>query len=261
MDEIKVLLEKIQQDLHEQKTDMKNMESRIISDINTNIDQKLSSHVKRISDIEVMVDEQQRKFEFMERKQRERNILLFGMPEQEKYYTELEKLVLDFINEKLEVSCDKSEIENVSRVGRRNDTTRPIRITLTTMGKKLAILKVKNKQEIAPIYLKEDFTPKVLQKRKELQEQAKQEWQAGKQVFIKQDKLIVKEKNKKRNLSISPKENEAGRHYNNPCIQANKKNKITPRDTNSTTNIKNFFSKNTSQQSNKNSTQEHDPIQ
>lgn len=66
------------------------------------------------------------------------------------------------------------------------------------------------------MYLKEDFPPSVLQKRKELQEELERERQAGKRVVLRYDKIVELKKREpqnythternKRPMSISPED-------------------------------------------------------
>ncbi|CAB3241394.1 unnamed protein product [Arctia plantaginis] len=69
------------------------------------------------------------------------------------------------------------------------------------------------------IYLKEDFSPSVLQKPKDLQEDLKREQEAGKKVALRYDKIVeikpqkseartpIERKTNKRLMSKSPEEN------------------------------------------------------
>ncbi|KOB68171.1 Transmembrane protein [Operophtera brumata] len=77
-------------------------------------------------------------------------------------------------------------IEAVRRLGRRDGgKTRPIVMTLLTMGLKIQIQKNKKKLENTPYYIKEDYPPEILNKRKELQIQLEKEREQGKMAFIK----------------------------------------------------------------------------
>lgn len=59
------------------------------------------------------------------------------------------------------------------------------------------------------MYITEDYSKEVLEKRKALQAQLKEEWEKGNTAYLKYDKLIVKENNtsqekRKRENSTSP---------------------------------------------------------
>lgn len=108
---------------------------------------------------------------------------------------------------------------------------------VTTTSRKLEIMKKKKLLSNTNIYLKEDLTPSVLQKRKELQEELKRERESGKQVVLCYDKIVPlkmrgseprtpTERNvNKRFMSVSPEEaeKETATHYNEGMKQASKK--------------------------------------
>ncbi|CAG9118101.1 unnamed protein product [Plutella xylostella] len=136
----------------------------------------------------------------------------------------------------MKIPCDKSEIEYIRRIGKKGDKPRPVAVTLLTMYKKIEILKNKKSLDGSPYYIKEDFTQKVLEKRRALQPQVQKLRDEGKQVIIKYDKIVMIENvnsnlksAKKRVLSISP-------DINNKSAQKTKKNKsnittfFTPRN-------------------------------
>ena len=73
------------------------------------------------------------------------------------------------------------------------------------------MFKNRNALKHTDYYITEDFPPNILEKRKELQEQARIEREKGSLVKIKYDKLVRSEKNKsagnnKRVLSTSPED-------------------------------------------------------
>ncbi|CAH2208500.1 jg27158 [Pararge aegeria aegeria] len=89
------------------------------------------------------------------------------------------------------VPCAKEEIDIAKRIGKENHKCRPIIISLTTTWKKMEIKKNKKALDNFPIYIKEDFPPKVIQKRIELQQQLKIEREQGKKVALRYDKIIT----------------------------------------------------------------------
>lgn len=120
-----------------------------------------------------------------------RNLVFFGIPESEKSYFDLEEIIVKMINEKVEVECFKNEIQHIRRLGKKTDKPRPVIVGFTTYGMKIRILKNKSKLEGTGNYIKEDFSPKILNERKELQEQLKKERENGKNAIIKYNKIII----------------------------------------------------------------------
>lgn len=135
------------------------------------------------------------------------------------------------------IICQKTEIENVRRLGKKSNRPRPIIVTLTTVGRKIEILKNNKSLQETNLYVKADYTQSVLQKRKDLQEELKNKLKQGEKVILRYDKIISLEKKvvnqrkqQKRGLSESPKNiDEANKIENvteNKIYQSSKKNKM-----------------------------------
>ncbi|CAH2108778.1 unnamed protein product [Euphydryas editha] len=212
MDEIKQMLLKMQKDMARQKQDMLNMKEDIKSTINNNINDKFNILDKKNSILEKKIEEQSTKIKSLERRIRQKNLVIFGVEECEKSYHELEDIIINIIKMYFKLSCDRSQIEAIRRLGKKGGNFRPIVITFSTVGFKLKILKNKSYLRNTSYYIKEDYPKEVLNKRKELQAQLHKEREAGNIAFIKYDKLIVLNKNKsnhnqqmgKKNMSESP---------------------------------------------------------
>lgn len=187
-------LKQIQDDLAAQKLEMKNMEGNITQAINNNIDEKFNIIESRTRQLEIKVDQQQATLDILEKQIRRKNILFFGIEETERNYNDLQNLILDTINNIMQVQCQQYEIETVRRMGKRNERTRPIVVTLTTLGKKIELLKKSKFLENTNFYIKEDYPPKVLQKRKELQEELRRQRELGNNVSLRYDRIITLEK-------------------------------------------------------------------
>lgn len=184
------MLRQIQSEMMQQKSDMREMEENIKKAINNNIDEKFKMMEAKTLQLEQQLEQQQISIDRLEKEVRRKNLIIFGVEETEHNYRDLHQLVLDIINNDMGVVCQKEEIDNTQRIGKRNDKCRPILISLTTTWKKIEILKKKKTLDNLPVYIKEDFPKRVLQKRKELQEQLKNERDQGKKVVLRYDKII-----------------------------------------------------------------------
>ncbi|CAG4913127.1 unnamed protein product [Colias eurytheme] len=215
MDEIKEMLRTMQEEMRQQKVDMLAMKEDIKDTINNNINEKFKHLETKNEQLEQKLESQKQKIDNFEKSLRKKNILIFGVEERETSYQELEKKVLDIINNTLNIKCEKHYIESVRRLGIKSDKVRPIVITLLTMGMKIQILKNKKMLENSSYYIKEDFPLDVLNKRKELQREIAMLREQGKNAIIKYDKVVIlknknqhsefhKTQNKKRSLSESP---------------------------------------------------------
>ncbi|CAH0727985.1 unnamed protein product, partial [Brenthis ino] len=135
----------------------------------------------------------------------------------------------------MKVDCQKGDIEYVSRMGKKSDKTRPIIVTLTTMGKKIELLKNKKMlQNSGTYYIKEDFPPEVLEERKKLNIQLQREREQGKKAYIKYNKLVIlpekvnsQQERQKRILSQSPETATViEKEHKNTSKNPTKKNKM-----------------------------------
>lgn len=210
------------------------MEEKITKNINDNIDQKFDCLQKEIHNIKTITEEHEERISLIEKQLREKNLVFFGIPEEEKSYGELEELIVGIIKRDMEIDCSDKDIEKVTRVGKKDvGKTRPIKVTFVRLATKIRILKGKKSLEGSSIYVKHDYPQKVLEIRKNLQEQAKRERDLGHKVIIKYDKIIVKKNTensntnlrtagKKRPLNITPPQK---KNFEENQRQQEKKNK------------------------------------
>lgn len=213
---MKELRSEIRKDFQES---LDGLESRITENINSNIDEKFSNMQLQIQDLQQTNQDHEKRLAILEKQIRIRNIIFFGVEEGEKTYNELEQKILNIIKDKMGIPCDRKEIEIARRMGKKiENKTRPINITLTTFGKKIAILKNKKSLKDESIYVKEDYPENILAKRKSLQDQLQKEISEGKNAVLRYDKIIIlnksnrshtqqnveKDTNKKRELDMSP---------------------------------------------------------
>ncbi|XP_045446920.1 uncharacterized protein LOC123655128 [Melitaea cinxia] len=218
MEEVVKILQNIQDDISKNKQEMKEMELNIKEFINSKIDEKFLIFETKNKELETKIEQQQKTIDILDKQLRRKNVIFFGIEEKEKGYESLLSIVLDIINNQMKIPCQKWEIEHANRIGKNTGKIRPVVVTITTTSRKIEILKKKKSLKDANIYLKEDFPPNVLQKRKELQEDLKRERESGKRVILRYDKIVTlktresetrtpTERNKnKRLMSISPEE-------------------------------------------------------
>lgn len=247
MDEIKEMLKMMQEEMRQQKVDMLAMKEDIKNTINNNINEKFKNLETKNEQLEQRLDSQKLVIDNFEKSLRRKNLLFFGVEEREKSYQELEKKVLDIINNIMNIKCEKHYIESVRRLGKKTDTVRPIVITLLTMGMKIQILKNKKNLENSSYYIKEDYPLEVLNKRKELQREIALLREQGKKAIIKYDKVVIlknrdqhpelqKTQNNKRSLSESPE-------MATCSTSANKKNQKQPTKLNKPNNLSSYILK------------------
>lgn len=171
------------------------------------IEEKIKPIIEENQHLKAEVQTLNRKIKYLEDAKRKNNILIHGVQETEKSYEELFTKIKTIL-EKININVEKFEINKYHRLGQKQEgKTRPILITFTSQVKKAEILK--NKQQMPPrTYITEDLSKETVEMRKNLQLQLKQVKESGKIAYIKNNKLIVKEKSegekRKRESSMSP---------------------------------------------------------
>lgn len=173
---------------------IKNTDAKLSSKID-DLDGKIGALQPQLDELKLNQQKQEERLDQLEKEVRIRNLVFFGVPEQENTYMELEKAILNIVNNNLQTPTNSSEIQHVRRIGKKGENPRPINVGLTTYSKKIAILKNKHKLVQTGLYLKEDFPPKILEVRKQLQVQLKTEIEKGNKAFIKYNKLVVRAPN------------------------------------------------------------------
>lgn len=234
--EVMVALRAIQKDLNEQRKlinkTAEELTEKVTENINKIFEEKILILEEKHENIKTRVENQESRIYYLEKHARQRNLVFFGLQEDEKSYHSMEINIIDLINKHLPIKIDCTDLEVVRRIGKKTEKPRPVVVTFATLGKKIGILKNKGALKETPYYVKEDYPPSVLQRRKELQEQVKVEREKGNKAIIKYDKLIILEntaknsKNKKRSLPNSPEN--APNNFSQNIPHVSKKNKTVP---------------------------------
>lgn len=168
------------------------------------IDEKIKPILEENKQLKVEIQTLNKKINNLDNMYRKNNIIIHGIKETENNYTDLFKIMSEIFS-KLEIRVESYDINKMHRIGRKNTgKIRPILVSLTTFNKKIEILKCK-KNMPSNTYVTEDFSKETLIIRKELQQQVEKEKEKGNEAYIKNNKLIVKQNDKrKRDNSVSP---------------------------------------------------------
>lgn len=174
------------------------------------IDEKLKLILEENKGLKVEVQRLNEKIKNLESEKKGNNLVIFGLEEDRENGLNLIEMLVDTMI-KTGFDITKQDINKAFRIGVFKGTTRPVLISFVNAWKRNEILR--NKKKLPKnISIKEDFTKEVLEKRKELLPILEEERKKGRIAFIKQDKLIVKDKGelsrdkRKREPTSSPKE-------------------------------------------------------
>ncbi|CAH0715803.1 unnamed protein product, partial [Brenthis ino] len=208
------MIKTLQLKFEEQSNELKEMKESIPTKINKNIDEKFTIIETKQLELEKNTEAQGRRIKQLEKVIRRKNLLFFGIEETEKNYFDLQNILINVITTNMKLNCRQEDIEYCRRLGKKSNKIRPIIVTFCTVWKKIELLKNKKSLQNTTYYIKEDFPPEILEERKKLSIQLRQEREKGRKAFIKYNKIIIlpeKNKNenpqhdrKKRNLSQSP---------------------------------------------------------
>lgn len=193
MEELTSMLRNLQNKFDEQTKELRDMKQSIPQIINNNIDNKFANLEFKYNSLEKTITQQGRRIQQLERTTRQKNLIVFGIEENERSYYDLQERIVRIINQYMEINCNKENIAEVRRLGKKQDDgkIRPTIVSLTTMGMKIDLLKNKKKLNDSPYYIKEDFPPEILEERKKLTTQMLEERKNGRIAFLKYNKLVV----------------------------------------------------------------------
>lgn len=230
MEEVMNALRKIQSELDSQKNTILKSGERVTETVTQNINSILEEKFKiwdeKFENLKEKLENQEKRIYFLEKQARKNNIVFFGIEETESSYQMLENIVTKFVKEYFSLNLDHRDIQEVKRIGKKGERSRPIIATFTTLGTKIKIFKQREALRETTYYITEDYPKQILEKRKELQAQAKLEREKGNVVKIKYDKLVITAKNKttgnNKRLPTSPPETVTDEGTK---TQANKRNK------------------------------------
>lgn len=187
------------------KIEMSNQTKQIVAQL----DEKLAPFTREIEELKTENEILREKINYLEKNRRINNIILYGIKENETTSFCLMELIKKKFKGDLNISVDSRDINSVYRLGKKvkDSKGRPILISFVNNWKKNEIMK--NKKKLINAFISEDYPKEVLDRRRELQSQLKEEREKGNYVYINYDKLVIKEgktgnEKRKRDLSSSP---------------------------------------------------------
>ncbi|CAH0716824.1 unnamed protein product, partial [Brenthis ino] len=181
MTDLTILLSKMEEQFEKQTI---RITENVTKTLSATIDEKLRPVLEENQELKKEINALKTKVQNMERDIRKNNLILHGVQETEKNHADLLNLVLEIFNTAGEKAgldnWDKWEISNVRRLGMpMQNKTRPILVSVTLEWRKMEMLK--NKRFFPQkVYISEDFSKDILNKRKELKIQQQEEIKKGK---------------------------------------------------------------------------------
>ena len=149
---------------------------------------------KNIDEIREKIKELENKTGDIENRTRRNNLCFDGIKEGVKEsYSESERKIRDLLSSKFSISTDEFSIERAHRMGRSESASkhRQIVTKFQNLKTKEAILKNKKYLKGTNMFVREDFSEKILAKRKELLPKMHEERRKGNFAFLRYDKLVT----------------------------------------------------------------------
>ncbi|KAL7392264.1 hypothetical protein ABVT39_022175 [Epinephelus coioides] len=184
--------------LQQQQENFKGFVQIIMESTNTRLD----AISKEIQEVKVSLQFTQKevddlkaedKMEYLEGQSRRNNLVFNGVAESPgETWADTEKKIMEILKEKLQLQ-HKVEVERAHRTGKPGggDRPRPIAVKLLRYKDREAILQRAKSLRGTKIFINEDFTDAVRQKRKDLMPELRAAREKGDIAYLRYDKLIV----------------------------------------------------------------------
>ncbi|XP_023942008.2 uncharacterized protein LOC128198937 [Bicyclus anynana] len=197
------------------KNEMRNQTDELKESILEKLDEKLQPIIAENKNLKTKLDNLEKEIESLKRGKKQNNLIIYGVKEDEKSTPEIIQKVKEIFKADLDLHFEDYEVNKIYRIGNKQSSCkkpRPILFSFVNEWKKSEVMK--RKKSFKDVYVSEDYSKEVLEKRKMLQSQLKEERNKGNIAYLKFDKLIIREKvdntkneKRKREMSTSPQQN------------------------------------------------------
>lgn len=208
-DQFQILFDKMKIEMQKQTVELK---ESITNSIMEKIDEKIKPIIAENKDLKTKLINLEREIEYLKRDKKQNNIIIFGLKEEEESTSGLIQVAKKIFNKDLNINIGDFEINKIFRIGKKSPDgkPRPVLLSFVNLWKKNEVMKAR--KNLKDIYITDDYSKEVLEKRKNLQTKLKEERMKGNFAYLKYDKLVVKEtnttkENRKREISSSPQDN------------------------------------------------------
>ncbi|KAK9747069.1 hypothetical protein QE152_g5574 [Popillia japonica] len=180
---------------------------KIVAKTNTDLSQ-LQGTVNQLKNENISTQKQiadlENKIEYLENQTRRNNIVIYGVPEDDRETWEATEIkATDIIKNYIKVDISGADVERAHRIGKKVDNEeRPIIVRFVNYKYKERILKCAKNLAGTRFAVTENFSARILQQRKLLKPYLMEAKKAGKRAHLKYNKLIIEGKPFKNNKLI-----------------------------------------------------------
>ncbi|KAI5697321.1 hypothetical protein M8J75_003765 [Diaphorina citri] len=189
------ILQRLEEMQMSQKKEAKYIKTYLSKLNNTNkaIEKKVDEIKESNAEMREKVQSLEKRIDPIERERRQKNILIYGLKEeQNETWQALENMVLNTFQNQMKINIQLHEIDRIKRVGRKvSSEGRLVIVTLTTIRRKIDIIRNRRELRGTTVRIQEDFTKEVVEARKRLYPQLKMMREKGRKAVMRYDKLYI----------------------------------------------------------------------
>ncbi|CAB3241247.1 unnamed protein product [Arctia plantaginis] len=169
--QFQLLFDKLQIEMQKQTMEL---QTSITNNIMESLDEKLQPIIAENKILKTKLGKLEIEVESLKRAKKQNNLIFFGLKEDEKSNLELLQKVKKILETDLSTNLKDYEVNNIYRIRKKlSDKARPTLVTFVNEWKKNEVSKLK--KNLKDVYISEDYTKDVLEKRKMLQPQLMEE--------------------------------------------------------------------------------------
>lgn len=163
-----------------------------ISETLRDIKEETNKNGKEVQKVKCDIEKLQKNYEFLNRELIKKKLIIFGLHENEN--ENLQIMLTKFFKEKLnQDDFNIWEIADAKRMGKRDSTSRGIKIELTSKFRKMKILENSKLLKGTNVKIQPEYTKQVMDERKILQPFLKDAKKKGQKAYLVYNKLIIGE--------------------------------------------------------------------
>lgn len=123
---------------------------KVTTNIKKNLEEKFTILEEKHENFKWRVENQEQRIYYLEKHARQRNLVFFGLQEDEKSYSSMENKIIDLVHNYFPIKIDYTDLEAIRRINKKTDKPRLIVVTFATHGRKISILKHKGTLKDTP---------------------------------------------------------------------------------------------------------------
>lgn len=163
----------------------------LITGLSDNMNKQFSDLKINMSNVCSTIKNNEKRLNVVEKEMIKRNLIIFGVLENERNYWELERNVIKILKNLNGNNFSENDIDFIYRMGRKGAQNRPIKIGLIAYRKKIEILKNRKQLKGSQVYIEEELTKEEREENKKLIPLMLEKRKEGRHAIVRSGKLFV----------------------------------------------------------------------